>query len=377
MIIEIKGAGSLNKGAEMMLLTILEQFRDEDVKFTIVPQKGVSDYSFYSKLGIYPKVWLRYKGIQFGKFGKFIPKKIRELYGLIIDEDIDVILDASGFRYTSQWGEPPTKLMAREAKLWKKDGKKIILLPQAFGPFITENIKNDMKTIVKSSNLIYARDRFSYQELLKITDDINNIKLYPDFTVLFKGRIPSYFNHKVKQVCIVPNQRMKDKVNNAKNYEKLFSKIIYKLQDNGFSPFFLIHGGNEDLEIAKKINNLLNYQIEIISEENPYFIKGIIENSIGLIGSRFHSLASGLYSGIPSLGTGWSHKYLYLFEEFDYKEGLFELTINDDELDDKLEMIMCEDKRKKIKSKLLDKKSKIEFKSLQMFKDIKKEIGLV
>ncbi len=376
MIIEIKGTGSHNKGSEMMLLTILEQLKDKNLKFTVAPYKGSCEYSFYSKLGLYPKSWIRFKGFQIGKLGKFIPKRIRDLFGIIIDEEVDVILDASGFAYSSQWGDSPAKVMAEQSKHWKQSGKKIILLPQAFGPFKTENIKRSIKKIIENSTLIYARDNFSYQELLKIKNDKKKIKLYPDFTVLLKGILPSDVDPKLHQVCIVPNQRMKDKRDDSDNYEEFFSKIISKLQAHKLSPFFLIHGGAEDRTLAEKINLLLDVKIEIISEENPYFIKGIIENSIGLIGSRFHSLASGLYSGVPTLGTGWSHKYLYLFEEFNFNEGLIELKLDNEELDEKLDLIISNEKREVIKQKLLENKKEIETKTLEMFEDIRKEIGL-
>lgn len=376
MIIQIKGTGSHNKGAEMMLLTILQQLKNEDVKFTVAPQKGACEYSFYSKLGLYPKIWLAFKGFQLGKLGKFIPKKIRDLYGLVTDEEIDVILDASGFAYSSQWGDHPAKIMAEESRLWKKNGKKIILLPQAFGPFETENIKNSMREIINNSALLYARDTFSYQALLKITNNTNKIKLYPDFTVLFKGILPSYFDQNLHQVCIVPNQRMKDKRDDSDNYEEFFSKIISKLQGHDLSPFFLIHGGAEDRALAEKINFLLDAKIDIISEENPYLIKGIIGNSIGLIGSRFHSLASGLYSGIPTLGTGWSHKYHYLFDEFEFEGGLIDLNISDNDLAKKLEFITIEKERATLRKHLIEKKNILETKTRKLFDEIKKEIGL-
>lgn len=369
--IEIKGTGSHNKGAEMMLLTIVEQLKSETIKFTIAPQLGSCEYPFYSRLGLYPKVWFRYKGIQFGKFGKFIPKKLRDLYGMVIDEEIDMILDASGFAYSSQWGDYPTKIMAEESKKWNQMGKKVVLMPQAFGPFENDSIKSYMKEIIENVTLIYARDSDSCNALKSIKDD-DKIKLCPDFTVLFKGIKPDYFDSAKHQVCIVPNQRMKDKTNDSQNYEEFFANIIKKIQSQNLSPFFLIHGGGEDKKLAEKINDLLDQKIELVDEENPYFIKGIIENSIALIGSRFHSLASGLYSGIPTLGTGWSHKYKHLFQEFDFEDGLLNLHISEDEIDNALEFIFDKVKNNDFKRLLINKKKILEQKSVKLFEEIKK-----
>ncbi len=154
MIIEIKGTNSVNKGAEMMLLTTLEELRDKNIKFTAVPQKVFFEYSFYSKLGIYPKLWKRYKGISLDKIGKLTPKYIRDLFGLVLDKEVNIILDVSGFAYSSQWGDAPAEAMAKQSKYWKLKKKKIILLPQAFGPFKTDKIKSSMKDIINNSTRI-------------------------------------------------------------------------------------------------------------------------------------------------------------------------------------------------------------------------------
>lgn len=371
MIVEIKGTGPHNKGAEMMLLTIIQELRkfDSNIKFTITPSlNNGSTYEFYSALSIYPKLWLTYKGIDFSKFGRFIPKKLRQLYGLILDEDIDVVLDASGFAYSDQWGEYPVKEMAKQSENWKKNGTKVILLPQAFGPFENQSIKKNMKKIIENTTLIYARDEYSYKELLKLDNNTKKIQLCPDFTVLFKGELPEYFDVRQHQICIVPNQRIKDKGNDTDNYEEFLIEIIKKLQSSELSPFFLIHGGDEDKVLADFINNKLTTKIEIIDERNPYFIKGIIENSMGLIGSRFHSLASGLYSGIPTLGTGWSHKYEYLFKGFQFEEGL--MDINEKDIEEKLKLIISKDERKVVAEKLINSKKEIESKTLDMFSEI-------
>ena len=142
MNIEIKGINAVNKGSEMMLLTILNELgsASQGVKFIVAPQIDMCEYPFYSRLGLFPKAWLEYRGFQLGRLGSLIPRPLRRLYGLVLDHEIDVVLDASGFAYSDQWGEYPAKTMAHYTGKWKSKGKKIILMPQAFGPFKNENI---------------------------------------------------------------------------------------------------------------------------------------------------------------------------------------------------------------------------------------------
>lgn len=379
MIIEIKGTGPHNKGAEMMLLSTIQELqkRDKQIIFTIAPNRheGVL-YSFYSKLTLYPKVQINYRGFDLNFLGNLVPKRVRSLFGLIAEKEIDVVLDASGFAYSSQWGDSPAKKMAENVLKWKKQGKKVILLPQAFGPFETDDIKKAMSQIIKYADAIYARDELSYKNLKSINSSTKNIELYQDFTNVYKGIMPAYLNKETHQICIVPNQRMKDKLDKKDDYESFLSKIINKLQIKKYQPFFLIHGGAEDFKLAEKINSLLEREIPIVREESPELIKGIIENSYGIIGSRFHSLASGLYSSIPTLGIGWSHKYDYLFKEFNFSEGLLHFSDSEEEIEYKLDFIMDDDKRKILLSKMQDCNEKLNAKTNQMFSDVWEVIRL-
>ena len=378
MYIEIKGINFVNKGAEMMLLTILQELRSTSdcLKFIVAPQIGMCEYRFYSKLGLYPKVWLEYKGFQLGRIGGVMPKKLRRIYGLILDDEIDVVLDASGFAYSDQWGEYPAKAMAHYTGKWKKTGKKIILMPQAFGPFKNKSIISYMKKLIENADLIFARDDFSLKALSEIVNNPEKIKVSPDFTILLKGVKPDYFDPEIHQICIVPNQRMIDKTQNANQYLAMLIKAIGYVQKRGLKPFFLIHGGEEDLNLANKINMNLQSQIPTISEDHPLYIKGIIQNSLGLIGSRFHSLASALYSGVVGVGMGWSHKYEYLFRDMGFFEGLLQLDVPDEELYRKLDILLDKEKREMQSAQLVKRAKEQSEKSKEMFKAIKTTIGL-
>ncbi len=369
MVVEIRGVGSHNKGSEMMLLAILQELKSEKVKFTVAPQKDICEYGFYSKLGLYPKLWCTYKKIQLGRLGRYLPVKIRNLYGLVTEEEVNLILDASGFAYSSQWGEQPTANLAVSASRWKLAGKTLVLLPQAFGPFNTEKIKRYMKIIIENSSLIYARDEFSCTALKNIKED-KKIKMCPDFTVLLQGVKPPYVDAWKHKVCIVPNQRMIDKSEQSPNYERFLVKVIKTCQSKNITPFFLIFGGKEDKNLASRINSLLENKVEIIDEENVFHIKGIIENSLLLVGSRYHSLATGLYSGIPTFGTGWSHKYQYLFKEFDFEEGLINIDTPETQIHRIFSLGLNETSRADLRQRFLKKAEDMKVAVKEMFREV-------
>jgi len=378
-MIEIKGTQFHNKGAELMLLSILDYFRSQrsNIQFAIAPNYHNCMYEHYANLGLQQKLWLRHKGIQWGNAGFLIPEKIRKMYGIVLNNEIDAILDTSGFAYSSQWGIEPTKRMASYTKKWKKEGKKVILMPQAFGPFEDKQIKRFMQIITEYCDLIYAREEDSYKHLISITGEKANIKISPDFTILLEGKSPDYFDANIHQVCIVPNMRMVDKLSDQKDkYVNFMVKTVKAIKSYNLNPFFLIHGGNEDLSLAKQIQKSLKESIPIINESNPLLIKGIIKCSKGLIGSRFHSLASGLYSSVPTLGTGWSHKYNMLFKDFQFSEGLIDIEISSTELNNKLKYITAQDFSDNLSLSLTECSKKQKSKVLKMFMEIEQVLGI-
>jgi len=133
MFIELKGVQFENKGAELMLLAILQRLKPEfpQGKFVLEPREG--DYEKRAALGLYQKFE--------GKPGSgrlveplfgLIPERYRKRYGIVRNREVSVVLDASGFAYSDQWGLEKTRDAARAAREWKKQDTTLVLLPQVF-----------------------------------------------------------------------------------------------------------------------------------------------------------------------------------------------------------------------------------------------------
>ena len=114
---EIKGTGFINKGSYLMMLSIIEKLEENfpDCNIGLSIMRG--SYNEREQLGL--GHILRYESKKFPfinnlfGFGSFIPQIVRKYFNLLLDSDIDVILDASGFQYSSQWGNKETELMAK------------------------------------------------------------------------------------------------------------------------------------------------------------------------------------------------------------------------------------------------------------------------
>jgi colanic acid/amylovoran biosynthesis protein len=72
--------------------------------------------------------------------------------------------------------------------------------------------------------------------------------------------------------------------------------------------------------------------VRVVNEKNPLKIKGLIKQFDFVVSSRFHALVSSLSQGIPAIGTGWSHKYQILLEEYGCSNCLLRATSSEEEI---------------------------------------------
>lgn len=364
MIIEIRQAGFVNKGAELMLHAVVQKVNERypDAKITMAPVYGGADDTFEKMraLHLYPKAFFWYKGIDWGRFAKFVPKRLLKLYGLVLTDDIDVVIDAAGFSYSDQWGVNSSRELAASSARWKKNGAKLVLLPQALGPYNNDNIEKYVKKWVANTDLIFARESDSYRYLTETVGNQNKIKLFPDFTNLVKGTLPQDYDSSDKRVAIVPNYRMVDKTSKEEGeaYLPFLIRCARHLVDRGAKPFLLIHEGANDQMLAEKVSEAVG-GMPILKETDPLHIKGILGTCDATVGSRFHGLVSALSQGVPSLATGWSHKYQRLFEDYDFSEGLVSVTDSDDVLKEKIGYILSSDSAATLRKKLNERSAEL------------------
>jgi len=337
MFIEINGVSFVNKGAELMLHAILQMISQKipQAKFVLKPGAN-SPYEKRAKLGLYQKIlWFSKFRISFGMyFGKHIPKRLREYYGLVCHEEINVVLDASGFAFGDQWGPGNTIAIAKAMRRGKRLGTKVIFLPQAFGPFSTRQIRKAFHIVATQADRIYARDSVSYKYIVGLVGELPNLRRAPDFTVLLKGHVPSYFDCASHDVAIIPNRRMVDKTSRsvAEHYNPFLMTCVRHFLDSGYKPFFLVHGGREDEELAREVVRPFGSDVPIVMEEDPLNMKGIIGTCKAVVSSRYHGLISALSQGVPSIGTGWSHKYRELFDDYGCPDILLTPNTNESQI---------------------------------------------
>ncbi|NJO63759.1 MAG: polysaccharide pyruvyl transferase family protein [Richelia sp. RM2_1_2] len=349
----VEGVNFTNKGAELMLHAVKQQIHGWDDENTISLHLRIGNFKQRTDVEVSHLLWLRFGKIPFATpsfniIANLTPKNIRERYNFILESEIDVVLDASGFCFSDQWGARATEEKLKLYSRWKKQGKKIILLPQAFGPFSSDKIQQAFRKVVEISDLVFARDRISFEHINKFNNPKNNIRIAPDFTNLVEGVEPPYFNTLLGRPCIIPNQRMIDKtsLNVGDNYLSSLASIAEYLIEKGLDPFILIHE-KDDCILGKELQNSIAKNITVVEEDNSLFLKSILGKCSFVVSSRFHGLVSALSQGVPCIGTGWSHKYEMLFQDYNCLELLIDSN-NINNVLEKLDLLICEATRTKI-----------------------------
>ena len=344
-----------------MLRSIIDEFkkRDIDTDFCL----NIKDISLapseMSNLKLYP--WRYSKKLPFlGKSLNFIFDKtgIKTFSGreVVTRNQINVILDASGFVYSEQWGPESAEVMASYYREAKRKGQKVVLLPQAFGPFGQIRLKEAMQEIIHSADLIFARDKISYSSLKEITSNVDNIYLSKDFTIKMKGEVVKKKTD--GKVCIIPNYRMID-MREDNVYLGFLDNVVNALNKLNHKFYFLIHESDKDSSIVKQLEEKRNANYEIIMEENPMKIKTLIGNSKFVIASRFHGIISALSQNIPTIATGWSHKYEMLYNEYEIEKLYLDNLTDEVEIFHLIELLSKKNEFASIKQKLLSKNEQI------------------
>lgn len=375
MIIEIRQAGFVNKGAELMLHAVVQKLKERypEAKLTMAPIYGGADDTFdkMRKLNLYPKAWLWFKGIDLGDFAQFVPRRLLKSYGMVTTKEIDVVIDAAGFSYSDQWGAKTSRELSASSKKWKKNGTKLIMLPQALGPYDGRNIKKYVKAWAANADLIFPRESDSYSYLTRLVGEQDKIKLYPDFTNLVEGTLPVGYDPSDKRIAIVPNYRMVDKTapTDSQAYLPFLVKSAKYLVEKGLQPFILVHEGVNDQMLADKVSAAVG-GIPVVKVTDPLHIKGILGACDATIGSRFHGLVSALSQGVPSLATGWSHKYQRLFEDYGFSEGLISVKDAETVLYNKIDLLIEPVSAQPLREMLTNRSAELKKQSEEMWEKV-------
>lgn len=313
MTIEVTGVNTWNKGAELMLVAVREHVRRRWPGARLVVDPGFGPYADRARHGLWLRPAFRKTGRSRLAFG-LMPPSFRRLAGLVAPDEVDVLLDASGFAFGDQHPQERAVAFAAQVEAARAAGQRVVVLPQAFGPFTNPVGRDAFARIVRAADLVFARDEVSLGHARGAAGEAPHLRLAPDFTNLVKpAPLPEE-----DVAWIVPNERMIEKAASraeADAYLPLLAACVREVERAGLRPRVLIHG-RDDAALAGGLARLVGYDLDVVREEDAVEIKRRLGSGRLVVASRFHALVSALAQGVPSIATSWSHKYEMLFADY-------------------------------------------------------------
>lgn len=327
----VDNAGFVNKGAELMLQSVVQQLETITPKVRIVVPKDVFydnlDYCFHHR--ILPLFLVSNKRKE--RVKRFLFHNVLNKTWYITPDQIDLILDAGGFQFSDQWAVTEKFIADKKAyySRFTKKNKRIVFLPQAFGPFENSTSQRLMRIVYNVADLLYARESESYNYLNVLFPNSSKVKMAPDFTCLSKNSNSSTAILPNDYVVLIPNIRMVTHTSQSvsDHYFQFLQEVSEFLINKGETLVLLNHEGKDDLSLILRLNSALSKSVLLLNGLDALEIKRIIGEAKLVISSRYHGVVSGITQGVATLCTAWSHKYFELLKEYGCESNL--LSIND------------------------------------------------
>ncbi|MBN2449850.1 MAG: polysaccharide pyruvyl transferase family protein [Lentisphaeria bacterium] len=308
-VVQLVGACRVNKGDRLMVMALQERLGP----------------SFYLPI----PVWLNTPAARFWgpvNLGLMLAQAARRAVQTQRHGRPDVLLDCSGYQYGDPWSAMSRTLSIRLLiyQAFRGRGGRIILLPQSMGPFRKRAMASTAAGVLQLADLVFVRDETSRRHALEVGCPPARIHIAPDYSCLVAPRVPDDPAAWARRVCVVPSVRMLDKPNPKARagYLPFLDSCIVWLRAHGFDPFLLVHQ-TEDLALARQLQRRLPTDIEIL-DPSPLEAKGILGCCRAVVASRYHALVGALCQGVPAVGTGWTHKYGALFDDYCCRENLLD-----------------------------------------------------
>ena len=331
MLLEVHGGGFGNKGAQLMLLTVLNRFRGTGAQFFMSPAAHLSSDALaeYGLLRHFPYPVARGGRLFPPRFAanlalaSAVPRSVCDRLGVVRYQDSDGLLDISGIRFGDASSDTAGTNFIRLARYYRRRSKPVILLPQMLGPFQKPRSAELFRRLLVEATLVFARDRQSYDHARGLVGADPKLKLAPDITVFCE--VPQSQGREDAYGCIVPNARMLDRGQAAwgSTYADLLVAAAQTMIEAGLRPIVLVHSveGSEDNPLAAQVVRRVGPErCEMRIADDPLETKAFIGNAKLIVASRYHSIVSALSSGVPAIVMGWAHKYDTLLQEFGVPE---------------------------------------------------------
>ena len=234
---------------------------------------------------------------------------------------IDLLLYAPGFKFSDSfvWMESQMREDRDYFASFNKPGRKIVFLPQAFGPFEKPESLKHLQDVLVNADLIFSRESTSFGYLESAMGRDARFDRAPDFTCLYHDGLTGNPLSLAKReyIVVVPNVQMvkKNDATGGMAYRAFMVSLLRRLLGENRPVVLLNHSGANDTELIAELNESVGGRCLIAENLDAGECKRVLAEARLVVSSRYHALVSALTEGAPALCTSWSHKYQELLDE--------------------------------------------------------------
>jgi polysaccharide pyruvyl transferase WcaK-like protein len=238
-------------------------------------------------------------------------------------------------------------------------GKKLVLLPQTYGPFEGNITRAMARYILKRANTIYSRDRDSLRyvkNLLGANTKNGKVQFASDVAFVLDSRKPPDFDasplSKISENTTVVGFNISGLLFNGgytqdnmfglkTDYRTLIPAVIHMLLENKDVVVLLVphvfppagyeveSDPNACLKVYQQLKQKYPGRIFLVGKYDQGEMKHIIGLCDFFIGSRMHSCIAALSQGIPAVGLAYSKKFEGVFRSVSAEHFVIDMRSRD------------------------------------------------
>ncbi|MFP5268835.1 polysaccharide pyruvyl transferase family protein [Coleofasciculus sp.] len=234
--------------------------------------------------------------------------------------------------------------------------KKLILLPQTYGPFKSPVAKALVKYILKQATLIYSRDKNGVEytkELLGSAAENKSIIYIPDVAFVLEPDKPDVpiikqleklkeqgkviIGLNISGILYNGGQKADQQFGLKGNYRELPGKIIkYFMEQKDTIVILVSHVYGEDNQACQTVYDQISgdYPERVLLVEdklNHKQVKYLIGCCDFFLGSRMHSCIAAISQCVPAIGLAYSGKFIGVFESAGVGNYVVDLRTEDEQ----------------------------------------------
>ncbi len=340
-----------NKGAAAMLQSVLEnlpplveqvhfdvlsvypeqdELLNDDERVQIVPAKPLALLLAVPLAMVWVVLrWLRLP-----------PRLLRRVPLLLALERSDLLIDLSGISFSDgRVVELVYNVVCILPALLL--GKKIMKYSQAMGPFETTLNRWAARTLLPRMSVNVARGQRTLAHLQAL--GLENVALCADAAFLIHERqapqtgaaLLALKRSDGRQIVGISASSVVHAYCERRDvdYPAILADFANRVIEEGYSVWLIAHavrksrqgGRTDDTHTCQAVYDALRDKQHcrlIVEDHAPETLRAIIGECDFFVASRFHAMVSSLARGVPTIVTGWSHKYVEVLEMFELEEWI-------------------------------------------------------